>query len=951
MARRTNLVYNPTFRIVDGAGKPDGWESVFSTISKSSTYALNGDHSLQVIKTANPQSGARTSTPIYVTPGLSYASSAYVRVPTDNDNASVVISVHWFTETGVELPLAEVSSDVKVLSPLDGWYRLYVIGIAPLTAKYMRLYVVQTTQGVSGEEFHVDSVMVEQSAYVGNYVDNFTQDEETLITNRALTPVQLPTIGGMELNADVILGDLVFNTIDENNVVWVCTDIDGWWGHPDAEVPDINRGTQDGSYQVEGRYASRQLTLSGVFLPKTSADIGVARDRLIAATNLAREGAWLKTSETPTKASFVRLAGRPQIQTVNARGRTEFSIPLRAADPIKYKWNDQDLDGITDVTIAGTSTVAVDANNEGTATVAPKFEITGPLGSNSTIVNTRTGTSITIVSPLRGARRVAAVKTAQIYNGLATLTTIEKHNLVVGDIIDVTGAGVEFDSSTDVPFTVTAVTTTAPFSVSYAVAQDDIIEKSKLGAYIKLRNNDVILIDSYERSVTLNGDSSGHRGMLDTLIDWVNLTPGDNPIDFTDNIDPSYVTNKTYNPLTGVATLTTSSAHFLEPLEDIVVSLDAEALLKRKSLASQVATLTTTAPHGFSVGDLIDVTITVSAAVAKKEVATAVAYLTIDPIEDVNAFATGDIVNVALPTDATVAYKTRASNVSAITTQAPHGFSNGDSVTVTLPVNSSIFQKSVTSNVVELTTTSAHGYSVGDTVAVTLPTSATVTSKVIAGSIVTMTTSSAHGFSASDVVAVALPTSAVMSGTRTFAGMVGDYVVTLNTSSAHNFNVGDIISVNLDIPSTASVTFREASTTSCTLTLSATHNYSVGEQITINNVGLRYNGTYVISAVDVGNKTVTYLKSGASETSTAVSPAGTVVNNTIASGYNGTKVISTVPTSTSLTYLYYGQDEATNSTLFGGAKTLTNTTNTQLNGSYPVSIVSTTKFSYTKAGA
>jgi len=36
----------------------------------------------------------------------------------------------------------------------------------------------------------------------------------------------------------------------------------------------------------------------------------------------------------------VRLSGPPNIETVTARGRTEFSIGLRAADPIKYEFLD-----------------------------------------------------------------------------------------------------------------------------------------------------------------------------------------------------------------------------------------------------------------------------------------------------------------------------------------------------------------------------------------------------------------------------------------------------------------------------------------------------------------------------------------------------------------------------------------------------------------------------------
>ena len=177
------------------------------------------------------------------------------------------------------------------------------------------------------------------------YPDENSQDNENAIVRRALTPVPEPHLTGMKLKADVSLGDLVLNTIDSNGVVWVCTDIDGWWGHPDPDIPDVTRGWRDGSYDARGRWQARQLTLNGSFLPHDPSLLPAARDTLIRATSLVYTGAWLKTQENPTRASYVRLSGKPNIATVNARGRTDFSIGLRAADPIKYSWNESDPDG------------------------------------------------------------------------------------------------------------------------------------------------------------------------------------------------------------------------------------------------------------------------------------------------------------------------------------------------------------------------------------------------------------------------------------------------------------------------------------------------------------------------------------------------------------------------------------------------------------------------------
>lgn len=241
----------------------------------------------------------------------------------------------------------------------------------------------------------------------GTYQESETQDNETAIVNHALTPVPPPIFTGMKLQEDVMIGSLVLNKIDANNVIWVCTEIEGWWNLPDPEVPDIIRGWGDGSYEADGRWAARQITLSGVILPPEPEYLSAARNTLVQAISLAKQGAWLKTVESPTRASFVRLNGRPQIETVNARGRTEFSVGLRAADPIKYSWNDSDPSGLgyDSVTIPcvnagtganGTATI----NNVGNTNVTVFLEIDGPITGDATITNSTTGQTLTIVEPI-----------------------------------------------------------------------------------------------------------------------------------------------------------------------------------------------------------------------------------------------------------------------------------------------------------------------------------------------------------------------------------------------------------------------------------------------------------------------------------------------------------------------------------------------------------------------
>lgn len=201
-----------------------------------------------------------------------------------------------------------------------------------------------------------------------------TQGEENQLVNKALTKFPIPHFSGLKLEADIKLGNLTLNTIDDDNVVWVCTDIEGWWNFPDPELPDLIRGWGDGSYDARGRWAARLITLKGVFLTQDPSQVPAARAKLIEAANLVYRGGWLVVNEGPQKGAFVRLSGRPDIVTVTPRGRTEFSIGLRAADPIKYEYVDGVEDGYRIATLSPSTTSTV-INNTGNTTVPILIEL------------------------------------------------------------------------------------------------------------------------------------------------------------------------------------------------------------------------------------------------------------------------------------------------------------------------------------------------------------------------------------------------------------------------------------------------------------------------------------------------------------------------------------------------------------------------------------------------
>jgi hypothetical protein len=386
--------------------------------------------------------------------------------------------------------------------------------------------------GTVSKKFYADAFLFEAASYVGSYFDDITQATENRSVNLALTPLPQPHLTGMKLQADISLNDFTFNTVDEYGVVWVVTDIGGWWQHPSPEIPEVSRGWGDGSYDVKGKYNARDITFEGVILTPDPSLLAAARDRFVAATNLVYTGAWLKTDEgSYTKASYVRLSGDPQIQTVNARGRTEFSIGLRAADPIKYKWNTEDsIYGYENVLIpCRASSPAADGTeiieNEGNYPVSVYLTITGPLVGPTLISNDTAEEFITITGTLRDVT-TKTINNRGLTDNLVTLSTTTTHGLVVGDVVTISGLSSPYDGEV----VVLSVPTTSTFT--YGATGSNV--NYGAGSGTLTYGPDTLEINTYDRSVFLNGEYLGARSKLEVYNDWINLYPGNNTISFYD---------------------------------------------------------------------------------------------------------------------------------------------------------------------------------------------------------------------------------------------------------------------------------------------------------------------------------------------------------------------------------------------------------------------------------
>jgi hypothetical protein len=366
----------------------------------------------------------------------------------------------------------------------------------------------------------------------GAFLDPQGQDGEHTKVRRSLTPLPPPVFTGMKLQEDVSIGDLTLNRIDDNNVIWVCTDIEGWWVHPDPEIPDVDRGWSDGSYDARGRWQARQITLNGVILPPDPEYLPAARDTLVRATSLVYTGAWLKTRENPTRAAYVRLSGRPEIATINARGRTEFSIGLRAADPIKYSWNESDDEGYNTQIIPAKNNSTPETGertitNVGNTSVPIFIEVTGPTSGPATIYNDATDQLFTITDTLR-ASETRSVTSVVATGGVVTITTSANHTLAVGDFIDLSGVTSTLTGTfqvSDIP---------ADDKASFLADESDFLETPISPSGTLTRDADFLEIDTYERKVALNGITLGARARVDTLVDWLTLAAGANVVSFID---------------------------------------------------------------------------------------------------------------------------------------------------------------------------------------------------------------------------------------------------------------------------------------------------------------------------------------------------------------------------------------------------------------------------------
>jgi DNA/RNA endonuclease YhcR with UshA esterase domain len=744
----------------------------------------------------------------------------------------------------------------------------------------------------------------------------FNQREENSIVDRALTPLPQPHLTGMKLQGDIALGEFLFNTIDEYGVVWVITDIDGWWQHPEPDMPDIPRGLGDGSYDIKGRYQARIITLEGSFLTPDPALVEAARDRLIAATNLVYRGAWLKTGiESDNKrSSFVRLSGGPSIETVTARGRTNFSIGLKAADPIKYAWNDSDPDGYERVEIPATNrttgaTGVETITNIGNVDVPVNFEISGPVTGPARVYNRTTDKLLYIVSNLRGRLTSSIVNKQLDFNedtleDIVTLTTTAAHGYLQGDTVEISGLA-EPDLNGD--FLITEVPTSTTFRYSLFPLNTAV---TKAVVAKKLVSN-VATVFTKEAHGFVSGNTvflkdidSVFNGnyVIDTAPTATTFTFGKNRSSARTVTGAILISN--------IATITTSQDHGFVEGEDVTISgldqnyngtftitsipstttfsysktrTDVRAIASR-SMANDVATITMSSTHGFSQNEVVAVS----------------------GMERTQNQIAGDIDS---PFNGTFIIKSTPTT-SSFTYDVPRAYS------------STITTTSRSANVASITVAESIQADIGDTIVIEDLANSSYNGTYTITQVLSSTTY-VFASSGSNEAPISVSTGKVsLLSLRPFIIISGAGIFDLLFDKSHNFIVGESVTITglnptfngtytiLDIPvsnvirldgtgkptlgpsaTSPSISLNARTGNTATITTSSAHNFVNNQYVRVVGVEAALIGTFIVTVTSPTTFTYTTVGSG-----TIASAAPTGGPGAIAIGVNVTRSRSVVST-------------------------------------------------------
>lgn len=648
----TNLIFNSTFSV-----NTDGWAGRASaTVARITSDTYFGRGALEVTRSSTTQCGAYNLNAMpdasYGTP---YVASAYVKVPTGQSAISARIVVYYYNSSKVYIAGAYTASDAITVSSTDGWVRLHVNSTPTSSSTAYAVVSIEddTASPVSGDKFLVDAVMLTTGSVLTPFIEpQAPQAVKNQAVNIALTKLPQPHLTGMKLQGDVRINGLTLNSIDENDIVWVCRDIEGWWNLANVDSPDVARGLDDGSYNVRGRRTARSLTLEGSILVPDPVWTPIARQKLLETFDLVYDGAWLYVDESPTKAAFVRLVGQPTVSNVSARGRIDFSIPLRAGDPIKYSWNENNLEGYN---VVGLTNILSNPSFEGSTT---GWSVQNGTAATSTATS-YDGTG-SLLATANGSGTFGARRPSSTYYPAIEPNETYTFSIYVKDINTSATYSARIgwlDASNTTLETAIGAITSVSTSAWTRLSVTGIAPKDAVKA----------IVYCYSSSTPTNGTQA--------YFDAAHFHLGESALPYTSNNASNLTINNAGNsnvaavykltgPITAPAYIVSTSGNTTQTLTINTNLRDttSSASIDASEFSAGIATITTTAAHGFLVGDKVTVDASNNYYDATAVTLTAVTSTSIsyaNPIANVTSI-------------------THASNRADVITATAHGLSAGD---------------------------------------------------------------------------------------------------------------------------------------------------------------------------------------------------------------------------------------------------------------------------------
>lgn len=184
-----NLIQNPSFEqgVLFWSQKDN------STIQSISSDSFSGSSCIEVTKSSDNNSGLIYPNRITVQPYKKYYASAYVKIPSGAESASIRLACDEYEQYSGGTAVA-THSELISITDSDGWTRVSLSFTPGIYTNTVELYIDQPTAGTSGETFLVDAVLLEKSESLKDWDEKSDSSDPLFISSIAIYPYQITAL-------------------------------------------------------------------------------------------------------------------------------------------------------------------------------------------------------------------------------------------------------------------------------------------------------------------------------------------------------------------------------------------------------------------------------------------------------------------------------------------------------------------------------------------------------------------------------------------------------------------------------------------------------------------------------------------------------------------------------------------------------------------------------------